>query len=581
MQNNKLQLLIYGKNISQLKPVVKSEKIKIERIVQVENPNYLFINLSLEGAIVGTYPITFYKGKKAIYTHNFELKAKERDPEKLVGFNSSDVMYLITPDRFVNGEPSNDEIESMPDKLARNEKFGRHGGDIQGMVNSLDYISDMGFSAIWINPIIENDMPKYSYHGYAATDFYAVDRRYGTNEEYREFCRAAEEKGIKVIMDMIMNHSGSEHWFVKDPPTSDWINNQDNYIQTSHRRNTNLDIHASEYDKKAFTDGWFVETMPDLNQRNELMATYLIQNTLWWVEYSGISGIRMDTYPYPDKYFMADWTCAVMEEYPNMNIVGEEWSTNPAIVSYWQKGKVNHDGYTSCLPSIMDFPLQDAVKKGLTQEEKLYGSGMIETYKALSMDFLYADPDNLVVFPDNHDMDRFFTQVGGDYNLFKMGMSYYATVRGVPQFYYGTEVLMQNDEFPGDHGVIRTDFPGGWEGDKVNAITGAGLSTQQKEAQVFTKKLLNWRKTSNAVHSGKLIQFVPANGIYVYFRLTDDEKVMVVFNKNSENTIVETNQYQECLGGAKTARNAIDGKEVDISGRFEIAARSALILEIK
>lgn len=582
MKNQELQLMVYGENINQLNPTLEAQGVTIERVIRVENPNYLFLNLRISDQTTpGTYPIRFYKGKKVAKTVNYEIRAKERQSEEVIGFDASDVMYLITPDRFANGDPSNDEIDGMPDKINREDKFGRRGGDIQGMLQSLDYIDDMGFTAIWLNPIIENNMLHHSYHGYAATDFYKIDRRYGTNEEYREFCKKAEERNIKIIMDMIMNHCGSEHWFVKDPPTSDWLNFQDNYTRTSHRRNTVQDIHASEVDKRAFSDGWFVEAMPDLNQRNELMATYLIQNTIWWIEYSGVSGIRMDTYPYPDKHFMTDWTCSVLEEYPNVNIVGEEWTTNPAIVSYWQRGKVNHDGYTSCLPSVMDFLLQDALSKGLTQEEKQYGSGLIETYKAITMDFLYADPYELVIFPDNHDMDRFYTQIDGDYDLFKMGMVFFATMRGVPQVYYGTEVLMNNDGYPGDHGIIRTEFPGGWPDHEVNAFTGEGLTEQQKDAQVFTQKLLNWRKSSAAVHKGELIHFTPEKGVYVYFRIIDNEKVMVVLNKNEEETELELSRFDECLQGDKEAMDILGGKLIDLSTTINLAPKQAYIFEIK
>ena len=582
MKKQDVQLMVYGKDIKDLNPVLESETVTIERVIKVENPNYLFINLKIsEKATPGIYPIKFYRGRKLLKTWNYQIDRKERKSEEVVGFDASDVMYLITPDRFANGDPTNDEYDDMPDKLNMDYKFGRHGGDIRGMVDHLDYINKMGFTAIWLNPIIENDMLKDSYHGYAATDFYKIDRRFGTNEEYRQFCQQAEDKGIKIIMDMIMNHCGSEHWFVKDPPTSDWINYQDNYVQTSHIRNVIQDIHASEYDKKAFSDGWFVETMPDLNQRNDLMATYLIQNTLWWIEYSGVSGIRMDTYPYPDKHFMADWTCAVLEEYPNVNIVGEEWTTNPAIVSYWQKGKVNHDGYTSCLPSVMDFPLQNALKQGLIQEEKNYGSGLIETYKAVTMDFLYADPYNLVIFPDNHDMDRFFTQVEGDYDLFKMGMIFIATMRGVPQVYYGTEILMENDDFPGDHGIIRTDFPGGWPNDEVNAFTGEGLTTLQKDAQGFTRKLMNWRKTSQAVHHGELIHFAPENGTFVYFRMSGENKVMVVLNKNNFVVELTTARFAECLQGTQKAAEVMSGNVVDISEKITLEPKRAYVFELK
>ncbi len=582
MKHSEIQLLVYGENISTLRPAVASESIAMTRVVSVENPNYLFLNLVIkDSALPGKYPINFYKGKKVIDTYTFNLLERENGRAEIKGFTTEDVLYLITPDRFANGDESNDSVKGMKEVANRSSKLGRHGGDIKGMQDRLGYLNEMGFTAIWINPIIENDMFDYSYHGYAATDFYQVDRRYGSNEEYRDLCKEAGSMGIKIIMDMIMNHAGSEHWFVKDPPTSDWINYQDNFVQTSHRRNVNQDIHASEYDKKSFSDGWFVKTMPDLNQRNKIMAQYLIQNTLWWIEYTGISGIRMDTYPYPDKFFMADWTCAVMEEYPNFNIVGEEWTTNPAIVSYWQKGKVNHDGYTSCLPSLMDFPLQDAVINSLIEEEKQYGSGMIKAYEALSMDFLYPDPNQLVVFPDNHDMARFYTQLEGDFDLFKMGMIYFATVRGVPQFYYGTEVLMNSDEDRDDHGTIRGDFPGGWQGDIVDAFTGQGLSEDQKAAQKFTKLLLNWRKTSKAVHDGRLIQFSPENGIYAFFRITESEKVMVVFNKNDETIDLTFDKFAEVLTGHKQATDVLGGKNVSISQPLNLAAKSAVILQIE
>lgn len=582
MRMHELHLLIYGKNISTLQPVINDTRVKLNEITRVKNPNYLFLRVNIaKNASAGTVPIKFYKGKKLVQTYDFEIVQRTRKGEDIIGFTPEDVMYLITPDRFANGDPTNDEYSDMPDKLNRSDKLGRHGGDIKGMVNSLDYLHDLGFTAIWINPIIENDMPVYSYHGYAATDFYKVDRRYGTNEEYRDLCAIAKDKGIKVIMDMIMNHCGSEHWFVKDPPMDDWLNNQDHYVRTTHRRNVNQDTHASEYDKKAFTDGWFVKSMPDLNQRNRFMASYLIQNTIWWIEYSGISGIRMDTYPYPDKFFMSDWTCAVLNEYPNINIVGEEWTTNPAIVSYWQRGKVNQDGYTSCLPSLMDFPLQNAVKEGLSEEEKQHGSGLIKMYNALSMDFQYADPDNLVVFPDNHDMDRFYTQVHGDDDLFKMGLIYFATVRGIPQFYYGTEVLLNNEEFPGDHGMIRSDFPGGWPGDQVNAFTGKGLSEAQKEAQDFMKALLNWRQGSDAVHHGKLIHFAPENGIYAFFRISEMENIMVIFNKNEEARTIDFAKFTEALDGNGKAQNVLSGDQITLSEGMQMAGKTAIILKIR
>ncbi|MBT7655103.1 MAG: alpha-amylase, partial [Flavobacteriales bacterium] len=399
MEHNSVEVLLYGENIGSLAPQLNSKQVRLEQTIRVENPNYLFLKLIiLPEAKAEDLRIHFYDKKKKITSVVFPIYERDRSISRK-GFDSSDVMYLITPDRFANGDPSNDEFADMKeDKINRSDDGGRHGGDLLGIENRLDYIFDLGFTALWLNPILENDMYINSYHGYAATDFYRVDARYGTNEQYRLLCAKAQQKGIKVIMDMILNHCGSEHWFVKDPPNKDWINNKNTYVQTSHRRTTHQDPYASEYDKKAFVDGWFVETMPDLNQKDAQMANYLIQNTLWWIEYSGVTGIRMDTYPYPDKDFMSDWTNAVMKEYPDFTIVGEEWSLNPAVVSFWQRGKTNKNGYLSSLTSVMDFPIQEAFKQALIEKEN-WNTGWIKVYEMLGNDHLYADPFNLVIFP--------------------------------------------------------------------------------------------------------------------------------------------------------------------------------------
>lgn len=580
MEHNEIQLLIYGENIGTYTVSLENSEAEITSISRVENKNYLFIDLRIPASMKsGDIDMVFNKdGAQTIY-YPYPVLART-DALFNEHVDGSDVMYLITPDRFANGDEENDEVHGMKEKPNRNSKKGRHGGDLKGITEHLDYISDLGFTSIWLNPVVENDMFKYSYHGYAATDFYRIDQRYGSNQQYREFCQLAAEKDLKIIMDMIMNHCGSEHWFVLDPPTSDWINFNNKFVPTSHKRVTIQDIHASEYDKKAFSDGWFVKTMPDLNQRNPLMAKYLIQNTIWWIEYSKISGIRMDTYPYPDKDFMSDWTCAVEREYPGFFIVGEEWTTNPAIVSYWQKDKVNHDSYVSCLPSLMDFPIQDAVKDALKEDEN-WNSGWIKAYEMLANDFLYADPDLLVVFPDNHDMARFYTQIGNDLDLFKMGVAYFSTIRGIPQFYYGTEVLMDSDKNPGDHGLIRSDFPGGWQGDKLNAFTQAGLSSKQKEAQDFFKKLLSWRKGSKLIHEGELMQFAPFKGIYSYVRYNEHAKVLVIFNKNKEKQMIDLDRYSEIIPTQFTALDVLDGKDMDLDSEIELEARSVRILELK
>jgi neopullulanase len=451
MKSPDLQLMIYGEKISTADVSLKYSGVELVSVTKVQSPNYLFIDLKLDKNVQpGKFDIQFKVGNKVVATYPYELKVRENGSANRAGFNSSDVIYLITPDRFVNGDPNNDWVEGMREKPNRNNKDGRHGGDIRGIINSLDYLQKMGFTAVWLNPVLENNMTDFSYHGYSTTDFYKVDPRYGNNEEYRELNDELDKRGMKLIMDMIFNHCGSQHWWMDDVPMSDWINNYPDYKITTHRRTVNQDPHASEADRKAMVDGWFVPTMPDLNQRNPFMEKYLIQNSIWWIEYVGLEGIRQDTWPYPDKDMMATWTKEVLAEYPNFNIVGEEWALNPAIVSYWQKGKINSDGYECFLPGLMDFPLQNAVSEGLRKQESWAG-GLLQIYESLANDFLYPDSYSLVIFPDNHDMSRFFVQVGEDAALLKMGLAFFLTTRGIPQIYYGTEVLMRHE---GDeHGI--------------------------------------------------------------------------------------------------------------------------------
>jgi glycosidase len=423
-------------------------------------------------------------------------------------------------------------------------------------------------------------MQEYSYHGYSITDFYKVDPRFGSNALYLELIEKAHAKGIKVIMDMILNHCGSGHWWMQDLPAKDWINFGGQFVPTNHRRETIQDPYASTYDSKRNSDGWFVETMPDLNQRNKLLATYLIQNTIWWIEYAGLDGIRMDTYPYPDIQFMADWNEAVLKEYPLFNVVGEEWSGNPAQVSFWQSGKTNRNGYVSKLPSLMDFPLQEAVRDAMLQSENAWESGLVRIYRTLASDYLYPNPNNLVVFPDNHDMDRFFTAVKENLNWFRQGLAFLLTTRGTPQIYYGTEILMTNTP-SGDHGMIRTDFPGGWADDKTNGFTGQGLSAKAGEAQQWLRKFLLWRRTATAVHDGKLLHFVPEQSTYVTFRFNNSQKLMIVLNKNDQPFSLKLDRFQETLLGATTARDVFNGTTYPLSqGTIPLPPGEALILEI-
>lgn len=581
MKHNKIQLLVYGKQIANLEPVINNKNITLKKVNTVENPNYLFLDIEIHATENKTIsvPIHFQQAGKTKLTYKYQLLKRTESSQSIDGFNSSDAIYLITPDRFANGKKSNDNIKGYAEKIDRKNIGGRHGGDIEGMRKHLDYIKDLGFTAIWLNPLLENNMKEYSYHGYSTTDFYKVDPRYGSNKSYQKLATEARSKGIKLIMDMIVNHCGLYHWWMEDLPEANWINQWETYTETNHRKTLLQDPYAAESDKKQFTDGWFVPTMPDLNQRNPFMAKYLIQNSIWWVEYLSLSGIRMDTYPYPDMYFMSDWTKEMMIEYPNLNIVGEEWAGSPSIVSYWQKGKNNPNGYESWLKSVMDFPVQVELVDALNHKES-FGTGWIELYEMIAHDFLYPDPQNLVVFPDNHDMSRIFTQINEDYNKFKQAIAFTLTTRGVPQLYYGTEILMKN---PGtvDHGVIRSDFPGGWKKDKINAMSGKGLTEQQKSAQIFIKQLLQWRKTATAVHTGRLTHFLPKDGMYVYFRYNDSQQVMVILNKNETNTTLDLKRFDEILKGKTTGKDIITSKNYTLTNSIEVPANAALILELK
>ncbi len=580
MKNPGLQILVHGENISENNVELSYEGVMLKSVSSVENPNYLFIDLELaQNVLPGKFDVKFMKDGNVVHSITYELKEREPGSVEREGFNNSDVMYLIMPDRFANGDPSNDEVSGMREGLNRKNPFGRHGGDIKGIIDYLDYLSKMGFTSIWLNPVLENDQPEWSYHGYAATDFYKVDRRFGSNEDYRELGRIAKEKGIKLVMDMIFNHCGSEHWWMKDMPTSDWINYYPEYVNTNHRRTINQDPHASDIDSRTMTDGWFVPTMPDLNQRNPFLATYLIQNSIWWIEYVGLAGIRMDTYPYPDKYMMAEWNRRVLEEYPHFNIVGEEWSLNPAIVSYWQKGQKNSDEYDGNLPSVMDFPLQNALSRGLTEKEG-GNNGLVKLYEALANDFLYPDPYNLVIFLDNHDITRFYNQLALDIGLFKLGITYILTTRGIPQIYYGTEILMEGDKKRGD-GDLRRDFPGGWESDEKNAFTGKGLSKKEIRIQNFFRKLLNWRKENPVIHTGKLTHFVPENGVYVYFRYNDKKKVMIILNKNDKNHHLKLERFSEILGDCTKGKDILSEKVYNLSNEIVLPASTPLILELQ
>ena len=574
-EETSLELLVYGEGVGELEPAIDAPGVVLERVERTDNPNYLFLHLAVgPQAQLGNLRMRFL-GDDTAHDIDYPLKARGEVP-RMPGFSSADAIYLVTPDRFANGNPNNDHVEALGDTLDRSLPLARHGGDIQGIAERLDYIADLGFTAVWLNPMLENAMPKHSYHGYSTTDFYRVDPRFGSNEELAALADAARQRGIGIIMDVIVNHSGLHHWWMQDLPSEDWINQWPSHVNTNHAKTLSIDPYGAAIDRREFYDGWFVPTMPDLNQNNPLMAQYLVQNAIWWIETLGLAGVRMDTYPYAGKEFMAEWTRRIMQEFPDFNIVGEEWTNNPLIAAYWQGGDVKHDGYRSWLPSVMDFPLQIALVPALRDEEA-WNTGFINIYESLANDVLYPNPRNLLIFADNHDTTRVYTQLR-DEGLFELAMAYLATMRGIPQIYYGTEILMTDG---GDHGTIRSDFPGGWPGDSADAVSGRGLSEPALRAQALVRKLFNWRKSAPAIHRGGLTHFRPKDAVYVYFRYLDDDLVMVVLNKNSTPYTLDTSRFAEVLDSPMTGTDVIRGARFDLSKPIDLEPRTALVLNIQ
>jgi neopullulanase len=578
MRWHTVTLMVHGEGISAFTPSVSHPGVRIESVTTTDNSNYLFIDLKIdEQAVAGSIDLVFHRGSQQLH-YSYPLLRREPNSALRASFTSADVIIDVMPDRFSNGNVTNDNVPGYADRVDRHDPNGRHGGDIQGVMNHLDYLADMGFSMLWLTPLTENNQPEYSYHGYAATDTYRIDPRYGTNTDYKRLVQTARQRGIGVIHDIVLNHIGSNHWWMKDMPAKDWISNEGHFIPTLHARTTANDPYASEADRDNFVTGWFSASMPDVNQRNRLVANYQIQNTLWWIEYAGLAGLRVDTYGYSDHAFLTEWSRSVTDEYPRMNIVGEEWSTNPVTVAYWQRGKVNPNGYVSYLPSVMDFPLLDVLRKALVAPDNLH-SGLTDLYEALTNDTLYADPHNLVLVEGNHDIPRTFSMLDEDLSLFKMALAYVLTIRGIPQLYYGTEILMTSPKVR-DDGRTREDFPGGWVSDKVNAFTGDGLSVQQKEAQAYVKKLIHWRRAHRVVADGKLVHFFPDHGTYVYFRYNDASKVMVVFNKNAAEQALAMPRFREILPANASGTDAITGQQFDLSRTLVVPPRSVLVLEI-
>lgn len=585
MKNPNVQLLVYGKNISKAGVSVSYPGVQVVKTHKVENPNYLFVDLGIsKTAKAGTLSLVFTNGN-AKTTQKYVLGTKRHKPATV---NSSDFVYLLMPDRFANGDESNDRFADMLDtKADKNVPFFRHGGDFQGIINHLDYLQELGVTTLWNTPVIENDTKlkkelhgnsQAAYHGYHFSDHYKIDRRFGGNDGYKQLSAALHQRGMKLIQDAVYNHVSEDHWMFVDPPTKDWFNTWPSYTGTTHKEQAIADPNGAEIDRKYLTDGWFTPFLPDVNQRSPFFATYLIQHALWSTEEFGVDGWRIDTYKYNDMPFMNRCNQALMDEYPNLLIFGETWVTNPASLSYFVRNNVKFP-FQCNQPGTCDFPSFQAINDGL-KESFGWDNGINRVYQALSQDFLYYDPTKMVTFLENHDTDRFFSVIGEDFNKYKLGVAWLLTTRGIPHFYYGTEVLMKNVKNPTD-AEVRKDFVGGWKSDKENKFTAAGRTARENEAFDFVKKLANYRKNTPALHSGKFMQFIPQNGFYVYFRYNAEKTIMVVMNTNPEAATLETARFAERMQGFTTAKNVLTEEPITSLTSLKIPALTAWVLELK
>lgn len=578
MNSPKLQLMVHGDNIRDAVPSIEYAGVTIDSIARLDSKNYQFLYLNVSPkAQPGTMTIVFKNGKKSVKVP-YELK--KRDGIMPNAFSSEDVLYLIMPDRFADGNSDNNTLKELnfPVSVDRNDPNARHGGDLKGIENNLDYIESLGVTAIWLNPVLENDMPGGAYHGYATTDYYRVDPRFGTNDEYRNLIAESHKRGIKVVMDMIFNHSGSSHPWIDDLPSKDWLNYPDGDKLTNFRLSTINDPYASDYDRTRSVKGWFVPSMPDLNQENPHMMRYLIQNSIWWIEYSKIDGIRMDTYPYADMAPMAQWIADVQKEYSGYNIVGEAWYGDVAGTAYWQRGsRLNKQGDPN-LPTVMDFPTMIIATQAFHENTLEYGQGLNKIYNRLSLDYLYENPKNVLTFLDNHDTDRFLLTEPQNLGSWKQGVAFLLTTRGIPQIYYGTELLMHGDKKKTD-GDVRKDVPGGFPGDTINAFSKEGRTALQNEAIDFLSKVATWRKGNKVISEGTLKHFMPENGMYVYERRLGDKRAVVIMNGTDRQLSVDMSIYKEILPTGSTLKDVITGEEFTITPEIHFAPRALYILE--
>lgn len=578
MSNPNLQLIVHGKDIANRTVELSYPGVKLVQVHKVDNPNYLFIDLRISSsASPGTFPINFVKAKATTLTYQYSLKKRDHSHGRAQGVTNKDLIYLIMPDRFSNGDPSTDSFPNMREKgIRRDSMFSRHGGDIQGIINHLDYLKDLGVTAIWLTPVVENDEPRASYHGYAVTDHYKIDPRYGTNELYKQFVEKCHATGLKVIMDLVHNHAGTEGYTIRDMPMRDWVHRWPSYTKSNFRDQAVMDPHASAADRKQMLNGWFDRRMADMNQSNPYVQRFLTQNHIWWVEYSGVDGFRLDTYPYNDPEYMAEWAKEVRKQFPNLSIFGETLVWSAPNQAFFTEGNTVSRGLDTHLPGITDGVLKEAIYEALNGKED-WTDGVNRLYSVLAQDFLYKDPTKNTIFLDNHDMSRFFSVVGEDMTKYKSGMAMLLTLRGVPQMYYGDEILMKN--FSNPDGLVREDFPGGWPADKVNKFIAAGRSEKENEAFNYVRTLANYRKNTTALQTGKLMQYIPEDGVYLYFRYDELKTVMMVYNSRDKQQIITTERYSERINGALKARDVITDTIIDLA-KLTIPAKATLVLEL-
>ena len=584
MKNSSLQLMVYGKNIRDSRVSVDYPGVKIDSLVRLDSPNYLFVYLNLSGAKPGNMVLNI-DGKKV----NYPLKARTMSGDKRIGFDNSDVLYMLMPDRFASGRNITKPMKGLnPYVVDRSKPSLRHGGDLEGVRQHLDYFNQLGVTALWFTPVLENNSPdmnsQSTYHGYATTNYYRVDPRFGTNEDYARLVAEAHAKGLKVVMDMIFNHCGYDHPWVKDMPSKDWFNTPEwmkkgdsYYLQTSYKLTPVLDPYASKVDKRETVDGWFVRSMPDLNQKNPHVMTYLIQNSEWWIETVGIDGIRMDTYPYADRKAMSQWMKILNEEYPNFNTVGETWVTEPAYTAAWQKdsklSKVN-----SYLKTVMDFSFYDKINLAKHEETDAWWKGLNRIYNSLCYDYLYENPSSVMAFIENHDTDRFLEN-GKDTLALKQALALLLTINRIPQLYYGTEVLMNGTKEVTD-GNVRCDFPGGFAGDKHNTFTAEGRTKAENAMFNWLSKLLKWRRNNMVITKGKQIQFIPYKGVYVIARQWNDQTILTILNGTSQPVTLPLDRYAEVIGNHQEAKDVISGRKVKLGNELQLKARDTKVIEL-